>query len=183
MKLSMVGNYNQVAGSTISLVPTTGAHVSPDPLAYLTAPTVPATCDYTSYSLNSGTATINPGTYCNGITAGGTAVVLYLNPGLYILKGGGLSIAGGANIISNAGGVTIDNTSGGGYNYKAIALAGGSTTSLAAPTTSSGGALEGILFFDRTGTASDKEMITGGSAAKFTCALHFPNSQVAFTGR
>jgi len=180
--ISIVGNYNQGAGSTISPVPTTGAKVTPDPLAYLTAPTVPGTCDYTNYSLNSGTATINPGTYCNGITAGGTAVVLYLNPGLYILKGGGLSIAGGANIISNAGGVTFDNTSGGGYSYKAIAIAGGSTTSLAAPTTSSGGALEGILFFDRTGTASSKEMITGSSGAKFTGALYFPNSEVDFTG-
>jgi hypothetical protein len=180
--ISVVGNYNANAGSTISPTPTTGSKVVPDPLAYLTAPTVPGTCDYTNYSLNGGTATINPGTYCNGITAGGTAVVLYLNPGLYILKGGGLSIAGGANIISNAGGVTIDNTSGGGYNYKAIAIAGGSTTSLAAPTTSSGGALEGILFFDRTGTASSKETITGGSGAKFTGALYFPNSEVDFTG-
>ena len=79
--ISIVGNYNANAGSTISPTPTTGAKVVADPLAYLTSPAVPGTCDQTGYTLNGGTATINPGTYCNGITAGGTAVVLYLNRG------------------------------------------------------------------------------------------------------
>ena len=180
--ISVVGGYNASGGSTISPTPTTGAKVVADPLAYLTAPTVPSTCTFTGYTLNSGTATIDPGTYCNGITVSGNSTTLYLNTGLYILKGGGLTVQGGSNIISNAGGVTFDNTSGGGYSYKQLTISGGSTTSLAAPTASSNGALEGILFFDRTGTSSSKETISGGSGAKFTGALYFPNSEVDFTG-
>jgi hypothetical protein len=180
--ISVVGNYNASGGSTISPTPTTGAKVVSDPLAYLTAPTVPGTCDHTGYTLSGGTATINPGTYCNGITVSSSGTTLYLNTGLYILKGGGLTVSGGANIVSNTGGVTFDNTSGGGYSYKQLTVSGGSTSSLAAPTASSNGALEGILFFDRTGTSSSKETISGGSGAQFTGALYFPKSEVDFTG-
>jgi hypothetical protein len=156
--ISIAGNYNANGNSTISPTPSTGAKVVADPLAYLTTPTVPATCDYTNYSFNGGTTTISPGTYCNGITVSSTETTLYLNTGLYILKGGGLNVSGGANIVSNTGGVTFDNTSGGSYSYKPVVISGGSTTSLAAPSTSSGGALEGILFFDRTGTRTVKEL-------------------------
>ena len=179
--ISVVGNYNASGGSTISPTPTTGAKVVSDPLAYLTAPTVPSTCTQTGYTLNSGTATIDPGTYCNGITVSGNSTTLYLNTGLYILKGGGLKVQGGSNIISKTGGVTFYNTSGAGFAYKELVVSGGSTTSLAAPTVSSGGALEGILFFDRT-TTNNQETISGGSGASFTGALYFPNAPVVFTG-
>jgi len=181
-------NVNLVQSSNSGQFPTCAGWPNPnfnqkvvaDPLAYLTAPTVPASCDYTNYSAVNG-ATLNPGTYCGGITVQG-GITAYLNTGLYILNGGGLTVSGASNLISNAGGVTFDNTSSAGHSYNSVNISGGSATNLFAPTTSSNGDLAGILFFDRTGASSDKEAISGGSGANFTGAIYFPHSEVDYTG-
>ena len=160
--------------------PNLGQKAVADPLSYLTAPIIPASCDYTNYTAANG-STLNPGNYCGGITVSGGATV-HLNKGLYILNGGGLQVSGGSSLISNVGGVTFDNTYSAGYSYKAIAISGGSSTNLQAPTTASGGDLPGILFFDRSGAYGDQETISGASGANFTGAMYFLNSQVVYSG-
>ena len=159
--------------------PNYSQRVVTDPLAYLTAPTVPGTCDYTNYTAVNG-ATLSPGTYCGGITVQG-GITVHLNTGLYILNGGGLTVSGASNLISNTGGVTFDNTSSAGHSYNSVNISGGSSTNLFAPTDPTN-PLAGILFFDRTGTSNDKEAISGGSGANFTGAIYFPHSEVDYTG-
>jgi hypothetical protein len=158
---------------------------APDPLAYLTEPT-PGTCTASTTSGNGYTATngatISQGTYCGGIKVQGGAT-LNLNPGLYILNGGGLTVSGTSNIIGD--GVTFYNTgtSSGSTAYKPIVVSGGSTTSLTAPTS---GSYAGILFFEARGLSTSsngqKNAISGASGAQFTGALYFLNSELDFTG-
>jgi hypothetical protein len=159
-----------------------------DPLASAQAPSVgaiPSSCttnpDTTSehgYTATNG-ATINPGTYCGGITVSGTTT-LTLNPGTYILYGGGLNVSGGSNLIGN--GVTFYNTgtTNGNTAYKPIVFSGGSATVLKAPST---GSLTGILFFqDRSITSTSQNTISGGSGAVFQGALYFSTTPLVYSG-
>ena len=114
-----------------------------DPLAGLAVPSL--TGKATSINLACGKQTINPGIYSQ-IKVSGSSASLTLNPGVYVITGGGLSVSSAASITGN--GVMIYNagstypTAGG--TYGGIALSTTGTVNLSAPTT---GAYAGILFF------------------------------------
>ena len=179
------------SASASSVIPTPATSVAPfgDPLASLVAPSVgsiPSTCtttpDTTSehgYTAVNG-ATISPGTYCGGITVSG-GKTLNLNPGTYILYGGGLTVSS-SNLVGD--GVTFYNTgtASGNTAYKPIVFSGGSSTSLKAPTT---GSLTGILFFqDRSLTANlnQQNTISGTSGAVIQGAMYFPTTPLVYSG-
>ena len=134
-------------------------------------------CDFTNTSVRTvGTTTLSQGVYCNGITVSGNGVLAKLNPGLYILNGGGLTVSGGANIQGTD--VTFYNTQGA-ASYKPIVVSGGSSSSLSAPTS---GTYEGILFFeDRSITSNSQNTISGGSTASFQGALYFLHSPLVYS--
>ena len=171
--IGVVGNYT---GSGYTPAPKTGVASVADPLAALQPPTVGA-CTATKYTAPNPSGTIGPGTYCNGITVQGGAT-LYLNPGLYILLGGGLTVGGGSSIVGT--GVTFYNTGSKTYSYKAINLTGTSTTSLIAPTS---GTWAGILFFqDRSIVSNDQNTVSGSSATVYQGALYFPTTPLVYSG-
>src|SRR5688500_19255594 len=104
-------------------------------------------CDYTGTKIDTYgvTTVLNPGIYCGGIeiTSNGSA---FLNPGLYILRGGGLKMGGGT--ITGTG-VTFVNTNaravdGGADKFGKFEMGSASHATLSAMTT---GDLAGILFF------------------------------------
>jgi hypothetical protein len=122
-----------------------------DPLSYLTEPTFSGTCDHTSYSLYnvSSNTTLNPGNYCKGMNI--TNSTATLNPGLYIITGGGTWY----NSTVTGSGVTLFFTSGGGSSGDGKFILSQSTVTLSAPTT---GSLAGILVFtDRTWTHTNPQ--------------------------
>jgi hypothetical protein len=124
-----------------------------DPLSYVTSPTFSGTCNHTSYSLYnaSGTTTLNPGTYCKGLNI--TNSTAKLNPGLYVITGGGTWY----NSTVTGSGVTLYFTSGGGGTDSKFILSQANVT-LSAPTTSSGGSIAGILVFtDRNWTHTNAQ--------------------------
>ena len=171
--IGVVGNYT---GSGYTPAPKTGVASVADPLAALQPPTVGA-CTATKYTAPNPSGTIGPGTYCNGITVQGGAT-LYLNPGLYILLGGGLTVGGDSSIVGT--GVTFYNTGSKTYSYKAINLTGTSTTSLIAPTS---GTWAGILFFqDRSIVSNDQNTVSGSSATVYQGALYFPTTPLVYSG-
>jgi Flp pilus assembly protein TadG len=175
---SITGGYrNNSNGCLLVPTPTTGVPPAPDPLAAVPPPAVGG-CDHVGFKLTGAglPVTINPGVYCDGITINGRTVLL--TPGTYILKGGGLSVGGGGNIIGT--GVTFYNTAGGGYGYKAISLSGGSTTTLTAPLT---GPLAGMLFFqDRSIVSNDSNHISGGSLVPITGTFYFSTTPLVYIG-
>jgi Flp pilus assembly protein TadG len=110
-----------------------------DPLAWETAPSF-GSCTTTSYNKTSGSATLNPGTYCKGLNISNATVTL--NPGLYIITGG----ASWTNATVSGSGVTLFFTSGGGGGYGQF-LINSSTVTISAPNDSSAGGIPAILVF------------------------------------
>jgi hypothetical protein len=126
-------------------------------------------CTFSStYTVNTGTAILNPGTYCGGIILNGGAAVL--NPGLYILEGSGLLVNGGS--ITGNNGVTFYLQAG------SVIFNGSSVPNLVAPTT---GAYAGILFFQSPSDTSTAT-INGGSGSVFQGALYFPGAALQLNG-
>lgn len=175
--------YNVVGGVSVHapLNPTPNLGAPPltrDPLYNLPAPTVPAGCDYTNYKVNAwATPTLSPGVYCGGISIiNGTAT---FSPGVYILKGGGLTTQD-TNSHAVGAGVMFYNTYDATHPYGPIDLNANSTVSLSAPTS---GTYAGILFFqDRTVTGTPSETFGGGSTAKYEGTIYEPKSNITFSG-
>jgi hypothetical protein len=153
----MVGGYS---GTITSSNVRTGIAAVGDPPAYLQAPAI-GSCNATypsGFNKSSGAWTLSAGTYCGGITVSGSAR-LTLNLGTYVLKGGGLNLAGNA-VLTGTGGVTFYNT-GTSSTYKPITMTNDSgSVNLAAPTT---GPLAGILFFQDRAIISTAVNLIGGA--------------------
>lgn len=165
-----------VVGTCMSPTPVSGGLLA-DPLASVPDPTFSG-CDHVGFKYTAAGPALDPGVYCGGITVSGSGVSASLNPGIYVLNGGGLVVSGGASI--SGAGVMFYNTASGSYSYKPIAISGGSATSLSAPTT---GVYSGILIFqDRAVGTGYQETISGGSAASFTGAVYVPRSKLVYSG-
>lgn len=123
--------------ANFSPMPTTGCPPFADPLSSRPPPSTGA-CDAstTNLRINGQVTTLYPGTYCSGISIGRNAVVTF-SPGEYVIKGGRLSVGGGATISGD--GVGMFFTDGADFTFDAA-----STVSLTAPVT---GPLAGILFY------------------------------------
>ncbi|HYN81551.1 MAG TPA: pilus assembly protein TadG-related protein [Gemmatimonadaceae bacterium] len=157
-----------------------GVAPSPDPLAYLERPSFnPTQCDFIDTNvISSTTRVLSPGIHCGGIKIDGTAT---LNPGLYILRGGGLT--SGSGVITGTG-VTFFNTNataanGGANKFGRFELGSASRATLSAMTT---GPLAGILFFQdpaggEAGTVYEN-VIASGSNAVFTGTMYFPTQPI-----
>ena len=174
----VTGNSSVTGGSSATPTPSVGIPSMSDPLANVAAPAVGA-CNYTNTVVGGGlTKTLPPGVYCNGISLGNGAHITFAPAGTYILKGGGLSIAGG--VTATGSGVTFYNTAGGGYSYQPFNFSNGATVTLSAPTT---GPLAGILLFqDRSIVSSAVNQFLGGTTNTLNGALYFSTTPVSYSG-
>jgi hypothetical protein len=192
--IDVVGNVSASNGATISPVPITGITPVADPLANLPLPS--SNVNRGSVNVSKGTTTLNPGIYSQ-IKASGTGTKIILNPGIYIIQGGGLSISSSASISGS--GVMIYNagskfpTLGG--SFGGITLTGSGSFSLTSPTS---GTYAGILIFQErdnpvalslsanaglglSGTIyAPGALLTVSGGGKFTGAVI--TDQVKFTG-
>ena len=176
-----------VGGTSIngggSSPPSKGIAAFGDPLAWEAQPTVGSCTSYKMQNLAGPTA--SPGLYCGGIKING-GVNITFSPGTYIIDGGGLVILSNATV--SGAGVTFfltgQNTSNGSPNaYGGVQIAGGSNVNLSAPCDSSGGGIEGMLFFqDRAMTKGMGSVINGGANSSFTGALYFPTTALSYSG-
>lgn len=149
-------------GATINPTPVTGAPAFLDPLSGLPAPTVGG-CTYNNTAVNSST-TLNPGTYCGGLSINSSSTVTF-NPGVYIIEGG-LAVNDGCTATGNGVMFYVDTG--------AVAFNKGSSADLVAPTT---GTYAGILFFQNSTDSSTADINAGGSVT-FQGALYFPDAQL-----
>ena len=170
--VSIAGGY-QLGGGSIDPTPVTGVLPEPDPLAYLTPPSKIG-CSVTNYSANGVTETINPGVYCKGMKLVSGAHV-YLNPGMYVIKGGGIDMQSGS--ILEGTGVTFFITEDSGFSYGVISMQSGTAMKVKAPTT---GPYAGILFYQdpTAGTPSKSHHFESDSTGDLEGALYFPTQQV-----
>ena len=162
-----------------------------DPYLDRTIPTL-TSCTRTNYSPVGGT-TLNPGTYCGGLTfgsgAGGHTDTFTLNPGVYYVVGGTLTINASANITATGVTFVLTGNTLGQASYATVKINGGSILNLTAPTS---GPTGGMAFFqDRSapfssnstcGNGNAQNKLNGGSGQLVTGALYFPNQSVCFNG-
>jgi hypothetical protein len=140
----------------------------PDPGASLVMPSTSGMTNRGNCSLGSGTWTVNPGYYPNGITvSGGTA---NFQPGVYVIGANGLTAQGGATL--NGQGVTFVVLAG------KVTLSGGSSANL---TAMSGGALDGVLIAQPPSNTSDMTL-SGGSAMVMTGTIWAPKAKATVSG-
>lgn len=137
--IHVVGGVNNQG--SITPTPITRSAAAPDPLASMQVPSSSGLAARTTPATITGNVTLNPGLYTGGINIGANANVT-LNPGLYYMRNGGVYLTK-ANLSGS--GVTMFFT---GTQNKTVVLADTlSTINLTAPTSSSNGAMEGVLFF------------------------------------
>ncbi len=174
--IDIVGGISIKGSASTTPAAVTGTAPIADPLASLPAPAVGA-CNFTNYSLSGvATATIGPGTYCGGISAGNSAN-LTLTAGNYIINGGGVNFSGAA--IVNGNGVMFYLT-GTNATYASATIGNSASVTLSAP---SSGTYTGILFFqNRSITSASNAAISGAASTSLTGTLYFPTTSVSLTG-
>lgn len=128
---------------------------------------------------------LSAGIYCGGINFGDSNGVTYtLNPGVYVLAGGGLTINSSAIVAGT--GVTFYNSIGTGWgcpspqSFAPVTINGQAIVNLTAPTS---GPQVGLIFFQDRGVVDSRvNKIVGGSSSTFDGALYFKNSPLTFAG-
>lgn len=164
------------ADLTTDSTPITSATPITDPYSSLSPPSFSG-CGGGNNKKVSGTTTISPGVYCNGLTINAGAVVTF-SAGTYIIDRGTFKINGGATVTGSN--VTIILTSSTGSNYAIISINGGATVTLTPPST---GTYAGVTFFqDRRASVGNVNRFNGGSTMNISGVLYVPNGEIDFTG-
>jgi hypothetical protein len=171
--VSITGGYAIASSSSITPTPVVGVPPEPDPLAYLQPPPSDG-CDVTNFHVTTGTHTLSPGVYCRGMTIVNNGHVI-LQPGMYVLKGGGLDMQ--SNAILEGTGVTFFITEAPGFAYGTISLQSSTQIRVTAPTS---GPYAGILFYQdpNAGTPNKSHHFESSTNALLEGALYFPTQQV-----
>jgi Flp pilus assembly protein TadG len=174
---SSIGVVLRLLGGCANPPPIIGIDPTPDPLAYLVPPGIPACKFAKTYVVNSAaTTTLNPGRYCGGIVvANANTGDLVFNSGLYILDAPGLQVPAGNPTNLRGNGVTFYITGGG-----SVQLNGTGNVTLTAPTAlPSPGIPAGVLFYQDRGNPAAAS-INGN--INFTGALYFPGAMLTLGG-
>jgi hypothetical protein len=179
-----VGGPSAGGASKIRPAPAYNVPATADPMSQTPMPAVPNTCDYGSltggYSLG-GTRTLQPGTYCGGITVQGDYT---LNEGLYILRGGGLNVTGGGfSLRSTGSGTTFLNTAppaGASYGWGPIYVQSGSVSLNLYGDTDPTSALPGVLFYTDPAAPYMENLFKANSVSRMDGTMYFPTGQVKF---
>lgn len=140
-----------------------------DPLASLVPP-VAGGCRTLPGGGGSGTRTVSPGRYCNGMTFNGD---VHLEPGVYIIDGGAFRLNGGAHVTGED--VTIYLT-----NNATVQMNGNADIFFSAPQS---GEYAGVLFWgDGNNAASTTVQFNGTAASSLKGTLYFPSQLIDIRG-
>lgn len=175
LSIGVVGGISGNAGIMTNQSVRTGIGPVIDPYANDSFPNFFG-CSKENYSAKS-TETIDSGVYCGGMQLNAGANVT-LNPGIYYLDGGGLSVNGGATLSGS--GVTLVFTKKSEKNWPTATINGNATINLTAPKS---GATAGIVVFgDRNIPLGTTFKFNGGATQYFGGAVYIPTGAINFAG-
>ena len=158
------GGASVSASANVNPKALTDCPVVEDPLASRPPPEV-GSCTHNKLVVDSKPMTLDPGVYCGGLTIKGTAQVT-LNPGIYVIKDGGLIVTNTASIEGEGVGFYVTGKASG-FNFTTD-----TRVSLSAPTS---GPMAGLLLFeDRTIQAIINHKISSNDARKLIGTLYMP---------
>jgi hypothetical protein len=175
LSVGVVGNLTGTENITTTAGVRTGVSPVNDPYAYHSFPAFGG-CTENNFT-GKNTITINPGVYCGGISVNANAVVT-LNPGIYYLDGGNLSVNGGGTLQGT--GVTLVFTSQNKNGFATASINGNATVNLTPPTT--GGTAGIVVFGDRRMPIGTDFKFNGGANQYLGGAIYVPNGALSFAG-
>lgn len=172
-QFGVTGGYS---GSNWSPMPSPGSEPVADPYAALPVPE-PGACAEVSSKLKNSSFTLDPGTYCGGLTIKAGATVK-LNPGLYIMKDGPFMIGSGATVTGED--VTIALTGADSVLY----FNSNSTTVLTSPQS---GTYKNIQFISDRDVSDSKfkqetSTILSGASLDYDGVMYLPEQQLLTSG-
>jgi hypothetical protein len=168
----VAGGYINPGGALMLGSMNTGVEPTADPLQNLPVPGAGVTRSAVPVVINSLLPTIlQPGVYQGGIQIKGASIVI-MNPGVYIMQGGGFQVSGLATVAGL--GVTIYNTTDASNKAGAISVTGLGKLVITAPTS---GTYQGIsVFQDRS--VSQAITISGVGLAALGGTVYAPAAAV-----
>jgi hypothetical protein len=164
--IGVVGGVSKTGNVTITPTPVTGIVSTSDPLTFLQAPTVPATCSADPKFSGNQPQTLTPGCY-TGLSATGT-VNLTLGSGLYVING---TLNLGGNVTLTGTGVTLD-------LLGSSSFPGNTALNLTAPTT---GTYNGVLIYQPLANTQPLSL-KGNSGSILDGIVYAPGAAVDLTG-
>ncbi len=177
-RYNIAGNYVSSGGAVMLGPVHTGVSPTPDPLAFLPVP------DSTAATLRSSTpltvnsllpTTLQPGLYRGGIHITGASAVV-MQPGVYIMEGGGFQVDGLATVAGL--GVTVYNTTSSLYASGPISITSAGKVALSAPLS---GTYQGINFFQNRSMTTPVSM-SGVGLAVITGVVYAAGAPANLTG-
>lgn len=137
-----------------------------DPFAGTLPTPSSATCTYSNVNVNGGTYTASPGVYCGWINLNSAPTVNF-QPGVYVIKGGGVNVNGGT---WNGSGVTF-------YfpDTSYIQFNGTVKLNLSAPTS---GTYANLLMYEATGLSKSSFTMNATNGATMTGLMYLPSRQL-----
>ena len=175
LSVGVVGGISGNTAITATNGVNTGISPIPDPYAKLTMPFYSG-CDAHNFTAKD-KVTIDPGVYCGGMKLNAGADVT-LNPGLYFIDKGDLTVNGGAKLTGT--GVTIIFTSSTMSNWPTASINGGANISLTPPTD---GPMVGVsMYADRNIPVGNTFSFNGGASQYLGGAIYIPTGDVTFAG-
>ncbi|WP_155847476.1 pilus assembly protein TadG-related protein [Asticcacaulis sp. AC402] len=169
-----VCNFGGVTGLSATLTPAPDAKCKervPDPFVDKKFPLVSGICTTPSFVSSGGELKAKPGRYCKGFSVS-SSMRLKLEPGVYFVEGGGVSLTSSAGI--DAQGVTIIMQPGAGP----VSILSAGLMTLTAPTN---GETENFLLIDRSGSRNShviKSSLRDGSKSNVDGIIYAPQDDV-----
>jgi hypothetical protein len=153
----------------------TGVAPAPDPLANYPMPPTTGLPVFTNTVIGNTDQTLSPGVYVNGIVLGGSGSAL-LQPGMYILKDGGIQSSSGGGITGS--GVTLFNTRssypGVGGTCNGINLTSSGSLNISAPVS---GPYKGMLIYQDPACTAPLNLSSNGAINSVTGTIYAPTAQ------
>ena len=151
------------AVKTVCATPITQALPADDPFVDVPTPPSSRPCQ------NAKSTTLQPGTYCNGLSLSGN---VSLAPGIYVIEDGDFKVNANAHVHGEGVTIYLAGTS-------RVSINGNATVQLSAPTS---GPYSGILFFGDRSNVGGSNTFNGTADSLLTGALYFAKQQVRYLG-
>jgi hypothetical protein len=175
LSVGVVGGISGAANIVTQQGIKTGVGPVTDPYAADSFPSFSGCSDH-NFTANKNVS-INPGVYCGGIGVNAGAQ-LTLNPGVYYLDGGNLSVNGGATLTGD--GVTLVFTKKSSNGWATATINGNATVNLTPPKS---GPTAGIVMFGDRGIPSGTPFkLNGGANQYLGGAIYIPTGAIDFSG-
>jgi Flp pilus assembly protein TadG len=164
----VVGGYRLMGHGTINPLPTTDCPPLDDPLAQRPPPPISA-CSETNLVVNNQTRTLDPGTYCGGLTIKGNSQVT-LNPGVYVIQDGQFRVTETASMTGENVGFYLRG------NATTLRFDSDTTIDLSAPLQ---GEMAGLLLFeDRSGPLLRTHRIASNNARRLIGTIYLSRGRL-----